>query len=105
MDVAQAPLNGALRSTGHRWTVANAEEGLLDLVAPFQEVRPPLMARAATGGLLRAVVVVATPGSNLTCGHVAPMTRRSLRPAAPRGPRTARPALAQCLPYVWRRSG
>lgn len=56
IDVAKAPLDIALRPTGTRWTVTNAEAGIAALVAQLQEMQPTLIVLEATGGLQRAVV-------------------------------------------------
>lgn len=56
IDVAQAPRDIALRPTGERWAVTNAETGLMALVPHLQALAPPLMVLEATGGSQRAVV-------------------------------------------------
>jgi transposase len=53
----------AVRPTGARWAVANADAGMATLVARRQAVQPPLLVFEATGGSQRAVVAaVAAPG-------------------------------------------
>jgi transposase len=54
--VAKAPLDIALRPTGERWAVVNADAGMATLVARLQAVPPTLMVLEATGGYQRAVV-------------------------------------------------
>ena len=63
IDVSKAHLDIALRPTGTRWTVANDDGGITDLVAQLQEVNPTLIVLEATGGLQRMVVaaLVAAP--------------------------------------------
>ena len=56
IDVAKAHLDVALRPTGERWTVANADASLAALVAQLQAVAPTLIVLEATGGYQRAVV-------------------------------------------------
>lgn len=56
IDVAKAHLDIALRPTGTRWTVANDEEGIADLVTRLRAISPTLIVLEATGGLQRAVV-------------------------------------------------
>jgi transposase len=56
VDVANAPLDIALRPTGERWTVANDDAGMATLVARLQAVPPTLIGLEATGGDQRAVV-------------------------------------------------
>lgn len=56
IDVAKAHLDIALRPTGTRWTVTNAEAGITDLAAQLHAISPALIVLEATGGLPRAVV-------------------------------------------------
>jgi transposase len=56
IDVAKAHLDIALRPTGERWAVANADFGMAALVERLQAVQPNLIVREATGGYQRAVV-------------------------------------------------
>src|SRR5262245_28707904 len=56
IDVANAPLDSALRPTGERWAVQNEETGIAALVGRLQAVQPALMVLEATGGDHRAVV-------------------------------------------------
>jgi transposase len=56
IDVANAPLDLALRPVGERWTVPHEDTGSAALVAQLQTVRPALMVLEATGGFQRAIV-------------------------------------------------
>jgi transposase len=56
IDVAKAELEVALRPSGERWTLPNAEAGLAALVARLQAVAPTLIVLEATGGYQRAAV-------------------------------------------------
>jgi transposase len=56
LDVAKAPLDIALRSTGERGALAHAAFGIATLVERLQAVPPNLMVLEATGGSQRAVV-------------------------------------------------
>jgi transposase len=60
IDVAKAHLDIALRPTGTRWTVANDDAGIADLVTQLQGVCPTLIVLEATGGLQRPVVAALT---------------------------------------------
>ena len=55
-DVANAPLEIALRPTDERWAVAHDDAGMAALVARLQALLPTLMVLDATGGDQRAVV-------------------------------------------------
>jgi transposase len=50
VEVANAPLEMALRPTGDRWAVANEDAGMATLVARLQAVPPPLLVFDAPGG-------------------------------------------------------
>jgi transposase len=54
-DVAQAPLDSALRPPGDRWAVAHDAQEMGALVARRQAVPPTLLVREAPGGSPRAV--------------------------------------------------
>jgi transposase len=54
--VAKAQRDVALRPTGERWAVANAESDIAAFVARLQAVQPTLIVLEATGGSQRAVV-------------------------------------------------
>jgi transposase len=56
IDVAKAQRDMALRPTGERWAVANADAGIAALVARLLALLPTLMVLDATGGYQRAVV-------------------------------------------------
>jgi transposase len=56
VDVANAPLDMALRPTGDRWAVANDDAGMATLVARLLAVPPTLIVLEATGGYQRAAV-------------------------------------------------
>jgi transposase len=56
IDVAKAALEVALRPTGERWTLPNADASIAALVAQLQAVAPTLIVLEATGGYQRAVV-------------------------------------------------
>jgi transposase len=56
IDVAKAELEVALRPTGERWTLPNADASIATLVAQLQAVAPTLIVLEATGGYQRAVV-------------------------------------------------
>ena len=56
IDVAKAELEVALRPTGERWTLPNADASIAALVAHLQAVAPTLIVLEATGGSQRAVV-------------------------------------------------
>jgi len=60
LDVAKAHLDMALRPAGTRWTVANDDAGIADLVTQLQGVCPTLMVLEATGGLQRTAVAALT---------------------------------------------
>jgi len=60
IDVANAHLDMALRPTGTRWTVANDDAGIADLVTQLRGLSPTLMVLEATGGLQRPVVAALT---------------------------------------------
>ena len=56
IDVAQAPLDIAVRPSGERWAVTNAADGIAALVAQLQTMPPTLIVLEATGGYQRAAV-------------------------------------------------
>lgn len=56
IDVAQATLDLALRPTGERWTLANAEPAIQSLVQALRPHAPSLIVLEATGGFEHAVV-------------------------------------------------
>lgn len=56
LDVAKTQLDIALRPTGQRWSVANNEAGVADVVARLQSLAPALVVLEATGGLQWPVV-------------------------------------------------
>jgi transposase len=56
IDVAQTPLDIALRPTGERWAVTNDAPGSTAVVTRRQEIAPPRLVLEATGGSQRAVV-------------------------------------------------
>src|SRR5712691_6069628 len=58
--VAKAPRDMALRPPGTRWTVANDDAGIADLVTPRHGGSPALRGLEATGGLQRSVVAART---------------------------------------------
>jgi hypothetical protein len=47
-------LDPALRPTGERWAVTNADTGIAALVTPLQAIAPQLLVREATGSDQRA---------------------------------------------------
>jgi transposase len=51
VDVANAPLDMALRPTGDHWAVANDDARMATLVARLLAVPPTLIVLEATGGL------------------------------------------------------
>jgi len=63
IDVAKAHLDMALRPTGTRWTVANDDAGITDLVTQLQGMSPTLIVLEATGGLQRPVVAALAAAS------------------------------------------
>lgn len=50
IDVAKAQLDVALRPTGERWAVPNAEPAIAALAVRLQAVQPLLIVLEATGG-------------------------------------------------------
>ena len=63
IDVAKANLDTEVRATGERWSVANQEEGVSQLVSRMVELSPALIVLEATGGLeLLAVSALAAAG-------------------------------------------
>ena len=56
IDVANAPLDMALRPPDERWAVANDDAGMAALVAHRQVLQPTVIVLEATGGYQRAVV-------------------------------------------------
>ena len=81
IDVAKAQLDMALRPTGERWAVANADPGIAALVARLQAVPPTLIVLEATGGYQRAVVAALAAAGLLGafCGGRAPDTSAPAR--------------------------
>ena len=55
-EVAKAQLDLALRPTGERSAVTNADTGIAALVTPLQAIAPQLLVREATGSDQRAAV-------------------------------------------------
>jgi transposase len=51
IDVSKARLDIAVRPTAQRWSVANDEEGIAQLVSRLKELTPALVVLEATGGL------------------------------------------------------
>jgi transposase len=58
IDVAKAPWDIALRSTGERWAVTNDDAGIAALVTRLRENAPQRMVLEATGSYQQAVVAV-----------------------------------------------
>jgi hypothetical protein len=50
-DIAKAQLDVAVRPTGARWAMANAEPDIAALVARLQAVQPTLIVLRSYGGL------------------------------------------------------
>ena len=65
IDVANAQLHMALRPTGERGAVTNADRGIAALVTRLQEMAPPLMVLEATGsdqpGVVTALAAAGLP--------------------------------------------
>jgi len=51
LDVSKTQLDIAVRPTGQRWSAANNEVGIADVVAQLQSLAPALIVLEATGGL------------------------------------------------------
>jgi transposase len=63
LEVVKAGLGVALRPSGERWTVANDERGVAELVARLRTVHPTVIVAEATGGFEReAVTALAAAG-------------------------------------------
>lgn len=67
MEVAQAPLDRAVRPSGARWTVPHAAAGVAPLVAQGQALPPTLMVLEATGGLERAATAAVEARAGALC--------------------------------------
>jgi len=56
LDVAKAKLAAAVRPSGERWSVANEEAGIAQLVERLLALHPALIVAEATGGFERAAI-------------------------------------------------
>jgi transposase len=98
IDVAKAQRDIALRPTGERWAVTNAEPDIAALVARLQAVQPPRIVLEATGGYQRAVVA-ALAAAGLPVAVVNPRQTRDFAKAT--GPWATTDALdARALAHV-----
>lgn len=63
LDVAKAQLDVAVRPSGERWSVANDESGIAQLVGRLRALRPTLIVAEATGGFERAAIAALAAAS------------------------------------------
>ncbi len=56
LDVAKAQLDVMVRPSGERWSVANDETGIAQLVERVRGLKPALLVAEATGGFERAAI-------------------------------------------------
>ncbi len=75
LDVAKAQLDVAVRPSGERWSVANDESGIAQLVGRLRALRPTLIVAEATGGFERAAIAALAAAS-------LPLGRRQSAPGA-----------------------
>jgi len=83
IDVSKAMLEVAIRPSGERWSVANEEAGVRELVKALEKVIPTLIVVEATGGM-QSLVVAELAAAGLPVAVVNPRQARNFAKATGR---------------------
>ena len=83
IDVSKAMLEVAIRPSGERWSVANEEAGVRELVNALEETNPTLIVVEATGGM-QSLVVAELAAAGLPVAVVNPRQARDFAKATGR---------------------
>ena len=83
IDVSKAMLEVAIRPSGERWSVANEEAGVRELVQTLEKAAPTLIVVEATGGM-QSLVVAELAAAGLPVAVVNPRQARDFAKATGR---------------------